>query len=356
MISMLKDSRGNVAIIFAFSLLPLVGFAGAAIDYSRANSVKENLRTLSDQVAVTVAASDNPNAAAEIQKRAEAMLLQSASHDFKNFQIHGHWLDGANYKVTLSADVPVRILSGVPGMPRYISASAVTIAHRIAPRYRTLPPNMSMLDPEAGDYNRIYMYCFNPDRINEADKGRGKPVPIADNASMNVYDSELPQCEAGEFIGYKLRNVRGARAHPSRWDDPAQAVYEYYTDTVIDRNTRTLQHDVKGYRVHNGTRRDSIDMSRSSILETVLCRNEKECRPQSQGGVIPNRRTGRTPLQASQACEEGMFMYFGWEDRPSHPSGHPHHGWTDEDFDDIRLIVSCPEVIQETDKQVRIVY
>ena len=48
-------------------------------------------------------------------------------------------------------------------------------------------------------------------------------------------------------------------------------------------------------------------------------------------------------------------MYFGWEDRPVYPQGHPRHGqWTDADFDDIRLIVSCPEIIA-TDRTVRLV-
>ena len=41
-------------------------------------------------------------------------------------------------------------------------------------------------------------------------------------------------------------------------------------------------------------------------------------------------------------------MYFGWEDRP------PGFGSSDRDYDDIRLIVSCPEIIQIADKQVRI--
>jgi len=31
---------GNVAITFAFASLPIIGFVGAAVDYSRANSVK----------------------------------------------------------------------------------------------------------------------------------------------------------------------------------------------------------------------------------------------------------------------------------------------------------------------------
>ena len=36
---------GNVAITFAIATLPILGFVGAAVDYSRANSVKAAMQT-----------------------------------------------------------------------------------------------------------------------------------------------------------------------------------------------------------------------------------------------------------------------------------------------------------------------
>ena len=36
----LKDRRGGVAPMFALAIIPVIGFVGAAIDYSRANSVR----------------------------------------------------------------------------------------------------------------------------------------------------------------------------------------------------------------------------------------------------------------------------------------------------------------------------
>ncbi|HVZ54419.1 MAG TPA: pilus assembly protein [Pseudolabrys sp.] len=46
--------EGQVAIIFALVLIPLIGFVGAAIDYSRANSVKADLQAAVDSTALMV--------------------------------------------------------------------------------------------------------------------------------------------------------------------------------------------------------------------------------------------------------------------------------------------------------------
>jgi Flp pilus assembly protein TadG len=50
--SMGRDRRGNVAIIFALSLLPIVGLIGAGIDYSHATSVRVALQAALDSTAL----------------------------------------------------------------------------------------------------------------------------------------------------------------------------------------------------------------------------------------------------------------------------------------------------------------
>jgi len=59
-----RSQRGNVAITFAFATLPLIGFVGAAIDYSRANTVKTAMQAALDTVALMLskeAATDTPS-------------------------------------------------------------------------------------------------------------------------------------------------------------------------------------------------------------------------------------------------------------------------------------------------------
>jgi hypothetical protein len=43
---------GNIAITFALATLPIIGFVGAAVDYSRANSVKAAMQTALDSTAL----------------------------------------------------------------------------------------------------------------------------------------------------------------------------------------------------------------------------------------------------------------------------------------------------------------
>ncbi|MEA2921264.1 MAG: hypothetical protein QOF07_1227 [Bradyrhizobium sp.] len=49
-----RDQRGNIAVIFAIALLPLIGFMGAAIDYSRANNARTAMQSALDSVALMV--------------------------------------------------------------------------------------------------------------------------------------------------------------------------------------------------------------------------------------------------------------------------------------------------------------
>jgi Flp pilus assembly protein TadG len=50
-----QNSDGNVAPIFALSVLPLMGLAGAALDYSRASNERSALQSLVDSAALTAA-------------------------------------------------------------------------------------------------------------------------------------------------------------------------------------------------------------------------------------------------------------------------------------------------------------
>jgi Flp pilus assembly protein TadG len=47
-----KSSEGNIAVIFAIAILPVLGFVGAAIDYSRASKVRTSMQTALDSTAL----------------------------------------------------------------------------------------------------------------------------------------------------------------------------------------------------------------------------------------------------------------------------------------------------------------
>ncbi len=47
-----RDERGTIAVIFALTLLPLIGFVGLAVDYSRAAAVKTRMQNAADSTAL----------------------------------------------------------------------------------------------------------------------------------------------------------------------------------------------------------------------------------------------------------------------------------------------------------------
>src|SRR5947199_3558681 len=51
----LRDRDGNVATMFAIAVIPVIGLTGAAIDYSRANSVRTGMQAAIDATALAMA-------------------------------------------------------------------------------------------------------------------------------------------------------------------------------------------------------------------------------------------------------------------------------------------------------------
>lgn len=58
-VSFSRDRRGNIAPIFAIALLPILGFVGVAVDYSRANAARSSMQSAMDSAALMVAKDAN---------------------------------------------------------------------------------------------------------------------------------------------------------------------------------------------------------------------------------------------------------------------------------------------------------
>ena len=67
----LRTANGaNVTVTFALATLPMVGFVGAAVDYSRANSVKAAMQAASDSTALMVSKIASGLTQSEVQTKA----------------------------------------------------------------------------------------------------------------------------------------------------------------------------------------------------------------------------------------------------------------------------------------------
>ncbi|SDH15470.1 TadE/TadG family type IV pilus assembly protein [Pelagibacterium luteolum] len=405
LLSLFRRDDGVVAVIFAVMAIPFIAMGGWAVDYLRIQHVKEYLQIQVDSAAL--------NSFVEHGRTADQQwaLVEAATLGEISRQYQGNWarqvtlnhqyLSDANdmIEVQASADVPVAFIHLLPGIPETQRVSVSAVAQFFAAREVREPPNTSLLDPEAGDFNRIWAYCYWPNRWEHSElPKRTRMVPIADNGgstftpnfdlppnsaalapiyaarngsnilgldgveegvwkmtkgggnNQRTYEYMWPACQEGSFLSFRLENVRFSRTQPNYWDannaapngggDRITGRFNYYTDTYFEIGSTEEKYDGL-----YGPSQYTNGPQKVNILETVLCNSLAECRPASQGGVIPDQRP-REPQRATGQCEPGKYMYYGWEDRPPGLLGQSRNwqdiAWTDRDYDDIRIIIKCP--------------
>jgi Flp pilus assembly protein TadG len=385
-----SDERGNIALLFGLTLVPVAGAAGVAIDYSTASNVRTSMQTEADAAALEVARAavdihTNPTHASKPaadrqalvdQKVVELLAARSAiakaraSIGNTDFAFTGAWADAlkTEYRVTAAVNVKrnIRLPAGPDSIAVASSATAKLHYHGVT---TTTAPTIDRPGFEAGDYNRIYAYCFAKDETDPA-KRRTKMTAVSSNGQTgNKPELEnnkvfknviMPTCDAdkGETLSWRLYNVRGSRTNPSNWpkDDPkydppndyspitdakSAEIYNHYSDTLIDPDTGT-----EGYQFRGDAHGFFAPIN---MMETVVCDTADACTPGKSGNIVPSGKS-RLPTISNRKCEPGKFMYIGWEDRPFLPrtsapdySSNNSHQWTDSDYDDIRIVISCPE-------------
>jgi Flp pilus assembly protein TadG len=112
-----RDRRGNVAVMFALALLPVIGLVGAAIDYGRANTLRTEMQAALDSTALMLskeAATDNKK-----QLQANAAKYFNAMFTGKtvnNLDLKASYTQKGGSAVTVSgsADMPTSFM-GVVG-------------------------------------------------------------------------------------------------------------------------------------------------------------------------------------------------------------------------------------------------
>ena len=378
----LRDAGGSTVVVFALTIPLIIGAAAYAVDLGYYKLVRNQLQSAADAAALgaTSLVSDEDAAIAMALELAEMNVPEGFGTVVTAADVTLGTYDPATKTFTPSlsnrnavAVAASRDATHGNAAPRYLSMiwgnEAVAIdAYAIAARTGQAtyePPAITWLDPEAGDYNQIYVYCFDYESPGDPNARRSQMTLIADNEGTE-YDYDWPTCGDGEALSFRMRNVRHARAYPDVWNNPNRAPYkaelDFFTDTAIADGVEsfTIRREVTsiprvwrpyfpGGRYSEGT---------FQVLETVRCDSLDECVGESDGGILPQGRN-RTPNLEEQPCEPGKFMYFGWEDRPPGQPGPNANwtdpAWTDTDFDDIRIVMKCPAAGFLGDKLVRLV-
>jgi Flp pilus assembly protein TadG len=350
-----NERGGNVAVLFGLAVIPLAGLVGLALDYNRATEFRTLLLREADGAALSIASADAPNTDSVLAAVKERLTNYYGTNSgmVSDITTSSSWVGGTIVTVTLAANLQTTISGMLPGASRNLALTAQSSAKRKPAEWQWSLPTVKDLSYEAGDYNRISVYCYDESKKAESNKGRRLEtlVAISDNGGTDYSKAKMPSCNAGETLSYQLRNVRNSRTTPANWDKASAEHYLYYTDTKMDPNTLVMTNTVTGGREATNGTMTLTDLTNAPILETILCDTLTNCKMKSAGGILPNNnQTNRTPAVATGACANGKSMYYGWEDRPPTSAGA-----SDRDYDDIRIVVTCPTLVKISDKEVRIV-
>lgn len=385
LLARLRAARnGASATIFALSLPVMAGGLAMGIDFSLYNMVHNRMQVTVDGAALA--------AAMEIERGGDvsAKALEFAANE----------LPGEFSGMTTAADVTLGIYDSTNGFrpdnssdvnavrvrgerspdrgngvgqlfsALFIDDAKTISVEAIAARPVNVfyqPPESRTLDPEAGDFNEIYVYCFDTRGTGSAASRRSQMTLVSNNmpvgTNMMLVSGGVvtanpsatpiwPRCtQEGQTLSIRLRNIRHAKSNPALWLNsnatvsgvrPGRPEHNFYTDTRLENWVE--QFDLQGF----------------NILETVRCDTAAQCTPGSGSSVIPagrNRQNSRR--RETQPCEPGKFMYFGFEDRPPGQTGANANwlqpAWTDTDYDDIRIVMRCPNSGRLGDAFVRLV-
>src|SRR5262245_46582630 len=69
------DASANVVITFALATIPIVGFTGAAVDYSRANSAKASMQAATDAAALILSKEAQNLTTADLNTKAKTYFM-----------------------------------------------------------------------------------------------------------------------------------------------------------------------------------------------------------------------------------------------------------------------------------------
>jgi Flp pilus assembly protein TadG len=371
--NLVRNRRGAAAAAFALALPFMLSGLALAIDYASFRVTHTRMQNAADAAALAAIADLSLDDAAKVEK-ALSMIDANLPEEFGavttvNDITLGTYTKEGVFTPAVGADVNAARVVAVrsPGrgnavnriFSMFISNEALTISTvAVAARPGNVayePPEITVLDSTAGDFNELYAYCYNPDtRVRGEMKliannnrrtdrrlypaGDATGLPANSNPANNIQNpstSNWPTCEeAGSSVSFYLRNYRNANGTPRNlW---TTQVFHQYTDTQL----------VNGEEFSNLFRRDdpatvATDERMNNLVETILCDTADQCNPTIQGNLVNNAegRAKRPANVETRPCAPGKFMYYGWEDRP--PSGA-----SDRDYNDITLQLRCPSAGQ----------
>ena len=120
--ALLRSEDGNIAVTFAIALLPIIGFIGAAVDYSRVSAARSGMQTELDTAALMVSKDNATGSLSASALTAKAQAYFTALYnrsDVNNVSISATYSNssaGSSIAMTGSGKLPTSFLAAV-GFP-----------------------------------------------------------------------------------------------------------------------------------------------------------------------------------------------------------------------------------------------
>lgn len=104
-----QDRRGNVAMMFALTVVPIIGLVGAAVDYSRATDVRQTLNAAIDSAALMAARDASKLTDAQLRTRIDGWIRAQLQPDWSSsFSGATVAIDRTARTVNITANVEVQ--------------------------------------------------------------------------------------------------------------------------------------------------------------------------------------------------------------------------------------------------------
>ena len=125
-----RSQNGNVAVTFAIAVIPIIGFTGAAIDYSRASSVKAAMQAALDATALAMSKEATSVSSSQLQTDAAAYFAAAFNRpDAQSIRISAAYSTSSGSSVTVSGTGFVKTqFMGIMGINTIPVASSSTTA------------------------------------------------------------------------------------------------------------------------------------------------------------------------------------------------------------------------------------
>src|SRR4051812_22528375 len=126
-------SSGNVLVVFGLALLPLLGAAGAVIDYSRVSSLRTGMQATLDATALRLAKTAATTSSSDLQKDASDFFNAAFDkRDATNVTVAASYSssDGGSVTVTGAANLRTQLMSAMGIYSTNFTGRAVAMAAR----------------------------------------------------------------------------------------------------------------------------------------------------------------------------------------------------------------------------------